>query len=53
MSNTQIIHSCHLHRDFYNSMCAMVGVYSLTGSVSSSSGVVPPQLLSHELLISP
>ena len=30
----------------------MVGVYSLTGSVSSLSGVVPPQLLSHELLIS-
>ena len=31
----------------------MVGIYSLTGSVSSSSGVVPPQLLSQELLISP
>ena len=31
----------------------MVGMYSLTGSVSSSSGVMPPQLLSHELLISP
>ena len=26
------VHSCHLHRDFYNSICAMVGVYSLTGS---------------------
>ena len=48
-----IIHSCHLHRDFYNSICAMVGVYSLTGSVSSSSGLVPLQLLSHKLLISP
>ena len=50
-----IIHSCHLHGDFYNRICAMVGVgiYSLTGSVSSSSGVVPPQLLSQELLISP
>ena len=48
-----IIHNCHLHRDFYNSICAMVGIYSLTGSVSSSSGVVPPQLLSQELLISP
>ena len=48
-----IIHSCHLHGDFYNRICAMVGIYSLTGSVSSSSGVVPPQLLSQELLISP
>ena len=25
--------------------CGVVGVYSLTGSVSSSSGEVPPQLL--------
>ena len=31
--------------------CAMVGIYSLTGSVSSSSSVVPPQL--HELFIIP
>ena len=37
-------HSYHLHGDFYNSICAMVGIYSLTGPVSSSSGVVPPQL---------
>ena len=48
-----IIHSCRLHRDFYNSIYAMVGLYSLTGSVSSSPGVVPLQLLSHKLLISP
>ena len=48
-----IMHSCHLHGDFYNSIWAMVGIYNLTGSVSSSSGVVPPQLLSQELLISP
>ena len=31
-----IIHSHHLHKDFYNSICAVVGVYNLTGSVSSS-----------------
>ena len=36
-------------QDFFKESC-VVGVYS---SVSSSSGEVPPQLLSHELLISP
>ena len=42
-----IIHHCHLHRDFYNSiLCHEYSLeYSLTGSVSSSSGVVPLQLL--------
>ena len=36
-----IIHSYDLYRDFYNSICAMVRIYSLTGPASD---VVPPQL---------
>ena len=50
-----IIHSCHLHRDFYNSILVpWLEYYSLAGLVSSSSGVVPPQLLIEiKLLIGP